>query len=138
MLEEIKLNERLQLNKLNASKHIYTVSQLTQDIKSVLEHAIGSVWVEGEISNFTHYSSGHAYFSLKDENALINVCLFRRVNQTIRFKLTDGLKVICLGNITVYGKRGQYQLVIQNIYIVACISQLEYDKLSNATIPLQL
>lgn len=96
-------------------KQIYTVSELTQDIKLILENALSSIWLEGEISNFTHHLSGHMYFSLKDKNAIINACLFRNVNQGIKFKLENGLKVICFGHIAVYGKRGQYQIVIERI-----------------------
>jgi exodeoxyribonuclease VII large subunit len=96
-------------------KHIYTVSELTQDIKLILENSIPSIWLEGDISNFTHHLSGHMYFSLKDENSIINACFFRNVNQALKFKLEDGLKVICFGHITVYGKRGQYQIIIERI-----------------------
>ncbi len=98
-----------------STQHIYTVSELTQDIKLILENNLSSIWLEAEISNFTHHLSGHMYFSLKDENAIINACLFKNVNQTLKFKLEDGLKVICFGRITVYGKRGQYQVVIEKI-----------------------
>jgi exodeoxyribonuclease VII large subunit len=97
------------------AQHIYTVSELTQDIKLILESSLASIWLEGEISNFTHHLSGHMYFSLKDENAIISACLFKNVNQKIKFKLEDGLKVICCGHITVYGRRGQYQIVIERI-----------------------
>lgn len=97
------------------SQRIYTVSELTQDIKLILENSFPSVWVEGEISNFTHHLSGHMYFSLKDKDALISACLFRNANQDIKFKLKDGMKVICFGRITIYGKRGQYQIVVDKI-----------------------
>ena len=99
----------------NRTRHIYTVSELTQNIKQILENSFPAIWLEGEISNFTHHLSGHIYFSLKDENAIISACLFKNVNQRIKFKLEDGLKVICFGRITVYGKRGQYQIVIERI-----------------------
>lgn len=115
MSMQTNLDEETQLNNKSQACHIYTVSELTQDIKLILENTIGSIWVEGEISNFTHHSSGHMYFSLKDENALICACLFRNVNQDIKFKLEDGLRVICFGSITVYGRRGQYQVVINKI-----------------------
>jgi len=99
----------------DTTQHIYTVSELTQDIKLILENTFPSIWLEGEISNFTHHLSGHMYFSLKDENAIINACLFKNVNQGIKFKLQNGLKVICFGHIAVYGKRGQYQIVVEKI-----------------------
>jgi exodeoxyribonuclease VII large subunit len=110
-----KLNNQTLVGNKGQARHIYTVSELTQDIKLILENTFPSIWLEGEISNFTHHLSGHMYFSLKDDNAIINACLFRNVNQGIKFRLEDGLKVICLGHITVYGKRGQYQIVVEKI-----------------------
>ncbi len=117
---------------LAGAQHIYTVSELTQDIKLILENTFTSVWLEGEISNFTHHLSGHMYFSLKDENAVINACLFKNVNQDIRFRLEDGLKVICFGRITVYGKRGQYQIIIEKIEPKGMGAlQLAFEQLKN-------
>ncbi len=98
-----------------SSRHIYTVSELTQGIKSALESNFDSVWLEGEISNFKHHLSGHMYFSLKDEQSVISACLFRNVNERLKFKLEDGQKVICFGRVTVYGRRGQYQIVVEKI-----------------------
>jgi len=115
MSTQTDLNNQTRLDKKNLTPHIYTVSELTQDIKLILENTLSSIWLEGEISNFTHHLSGHMYFSLKDENAVIAACLFRNVNQDIKFKLQDGLRVICFGHITVYGKRGQYQIIIEKI-----------------------
>lgn len=109
------LSKQGQLDNAGQTRHIYTVSELTQDIKLILESSLSSVWVEGEISNFTHHLSGHMYFSLKDKDAVISACLFRNTNQNIKFKLKDGMKVICFGRITVYGKRGQYQVVVEKI-----------------------
>lgn len=100
----------------NLTQRIYTVSELTQDIKLILENSLSSLWLEGEISNFKHhFPSGHMYFFLKDENAIINARFFKNVNQNLKFKLQDGMKVICFGRITVYGKRGEYQIVIEKI-----------------------
>ncbi|MFH1339555.1 MAG: exodeoxyribonuclease VII large subunit [Candidatus Omnitrophota bacterium] len=109
------LNIKAGLDNADLSRRVYTVSELTQDIKLILENTFSSVWVEGEISNFTHHLSGHMYFSLKDKDALISACLFRNANQNIKFKLKDGMKVICFGRVTVYGKRGQYQIVVDKI-----------------------
>ncbi len=104
------------VDKNSTRQHIYTVGELTRDIKLILENHFSSIWLEGEISNFRHhFSSGHMYFDLKDENAIINVCLFKDVNRGLKFKLRDGLKVTCFGRVTVYGKRGQYQIVIEKI-----------------------
>lgn len=97
------------------SKHIYTVSEITQVIKSLLEEKVGEVWLEGEISNFKAAASGHFYFSLKDQGALILGAMFAHANKGLKFKLEDGLKVICFGKVDVYGPRGQYQIIVERI-----------------------
>ncbi len=100
------------MQKIN--KHIYTVSEITQAIKDLLEN-IGEIWLEGEISNFKAATSGHFYFSLKDQNSLIMAAMFANANKGLKFKLEDGLKVICFGKIDVYGPRGQYQIIVERI-----------------------
>ena len=90
---------------------VYTVSQITEVIKSELEIAFPSIWVEGEISNFKRAPSGHLYFTLKDERSQLQTVMWRSDARRTRFDLKDGLKVICRGRITVYEQRGQYQLV---------------------------
>lgn len=89
-------------------ENILTVSELTQKIANLLNNEIGFVSVTGEISNFKLHSSGHRYFTLKDEEAQIN-CVFWRSKQ-INFELEDGLKVVVTGWLTVYPARGQYQI----------------------------
>ncbi|MDD2679184.1 MAG: exodeoxyribonuclease VII large subunit [Candidatus Omnitrophica bacterium] len=97
-------------------KHIYTVSQITQEIKVIFENTFGNgVWVEGEISNFKAHPSGHFYFSLKDSAAILGAVMFARANRELKFKLQDGLKVICFGRIDVYGPHGKYQIVVEKI-----------------------
>jgi exodeoxyribonuclease VII large subunit len=96
-------------------RRIYSVSQVTQDIKLILESNFGEIWVEGEISNFKAYPSGHFYFTLKDAQAVLAAVVFSRVNRQLRFKISDGLKVICFGKIDVYAPRGQYQFIIERI-----------------------
>jgi exodeoxyribonuclease VII large subunit len=96
-------------------KHIYTVSEITQVIKGLLEEKVGEVWLEGEISNFKAATSGHFYFSLKDQGALILGAMFAHANKGLKFKLEDGLKVICFGKVDVYGPRGQYQIIVERI-----------------------
>lgn len=96
------------------AKHIYTVSEITQAIKGLLEN-IKEVWLEGEVSNFKAASSGHFYFSLKDQNSLIMAAMFANANKGLKFKPEDGLKVICFGRVDVYGPRGQYQLIVERI-----------------------
>lgn len=98
------------------NKHIYTVSAITQEIKVIFENTFGmGVWVEGEISNFKPAASGHFYFSLKDEKAVLNAAMFLNANRQVKFKLEDGLKVICFGRVDVYGPRGQYQLIVERM-----------------------
>jgi len=98
------------------NKHIYTVTQVTQEIEVLFENTFGlGIWVEGEISNFKEASSGHFYFSLKDDKTVLGAAMFSGANRQIKFKLEPGLKVICFGKIDVYGPRGQYQLIVERI-----------------------
>lgn len=94
-----------------------TVSELTGRIKSVLESDFQFVQVTGEISNFKHHSSGHFYFALKDENAQINALMWNSLNKALSFKPADGMKVIVKGRVTVYPKRGSYQIDVLDMRI---------------------
>ncbi len=97
-------------------KHVYTISQITNDIKLILENTFGEVWVEGEVSNFRiHPPSGHFYFSLKDQSAVLEAAMFSRVSKEVKFKIENGLKVICFGKISTYGPRSQYNLIVERI-----------------------
>lgn len=96
-------------------RKVLTVSQLTQLIKTQLETLFPEVWVEGEISNFRPYHSGHIYFTLKDSQAQLRAVLFRSAAQRVPFTLQDGLKVICRGAITVYEPRGEYQIIVEEV-----------------------
>jgi exodeoxyribonuclease VII large subunit len=89
-----------------------TVSQLTNSIRNALEARFQAVWVEGEISNFKDHSSGHWYFTLKDESAQLRAKCFRSTNTRIRFRPTDGMKVRARGKLSVYAPRGEYELVV--------------------------
>jgi len=97
-------------NSLVRPDHIYSVSQLTEVIKTALEVAFPVVWVEGEISNFKRHSSGHLYFTLKDEKSALKVVMWRSDARAIAFEVKDGLKITCRGRISVYDVRGEYQL----------------------------
>ncbi|MCC6544954.1 MAG: exodeoxyribonuclease VII large subunit [Nitrospirae bacterium] len=94
-------------------RHILTVSQLTSIIKSSLEDKFTDVWIEGEISNFRVPSSGHIYFTLKDNSSQIRAVLFRTSARMLKFVPKEGLHVLCRGRITVYEFRGEYQIVIE-------------------------
>ena len=117
---------------LSQAKHIYKVSEITQDIKLILENTFGEVWVEAEISNFKAYPSGHFYFTLKDEQAVLAAVMFARANRDLKFKIEDGLKVICFGKIDVYPPRGQYQLIVEKMEPKGVgAQQLAFEQLKN-------
>lgn len=117
---------------LKKDKHIYTVSEITQDIKLILENTLAEVWVEGEVSNFKAPPSGHFYFTLKDEGAVLAAAMFKNANKDVKFKIEDGLKVICSGRIEVYAPRGQYQLVVEKIEPKGIgAQQLAFEQLKN-------
>ncbi len=96
-------------------KHVYTVSELTKYIRVILEDSFPGIWIEGEVSNFILHSSGHMYFSLRDAGATLKCAMFKRANEKLKFKLKDGMKVICFGSISVYEARGDYQLVVEEV-----------------------
>lgn len=90
-----------------------TVSELTGAVRKALETRFSSVWVEGEISNFKAHSSGHWYFTIKDEGAQLRAKCFRSTNTRIRFRPTDGLHVRARGRLSVFEPRGEYELVVE-------------------------
>ena len=96
-------------------KRVYTVSDLTREIKQVLESSFPRLWVEGEISNLKRHSSGHLYFTLKDSNSQLNCAMWRfRVGQLL-FQPQDGMKVLVEGDVQVYERGGYYQLIVNQI-----------------------
>jgi exodeoxyribonuclease VII large subunit len=90
-----------------------TVSELTESVRKAIEARFASVWVEGEISNFKAHSSGHWYFTIKDENAQLRAKCFRSANSRIRFRPTDGLHVRARGRLSVYQARGDYEMIVE-------------------------
>jgi exodeoxyribonuclease VII large subunit len=96
-----------------AGRAVLSVSQLSAQLAAVMEERFPAVWVEGEISNFKVYGSGHAYFTLKDEGAQLRCVLFRNRARRVRFEPRDGLHVMGFGAVEVYAQRGEYQLVIE-------------------------
>jgi exodeoxyribonuclease VII large subunit len=103
------------LEQLLRERTALTVSELTAQIKIHVENRFVDVWVEGEISNFKRHSSGHWYFSLKDEGATLRCASFRMQNRLIRFTPEDGLSVRARGRISLYEARGEYQLIIDSL-----------------------
>jgi exodeoxyribonuclease VII large subunit len=95
---------------------IFSVSELTRVVREVLEGRIGEVWVEGEISNYRKQSSGHHYFTLKDDRSQVPCVMFARsYGAQTKIALSDGLQVQAYGLVSVYEARGQYQLIVQLI-----------------------
>lgn len=95
--------------------YILTVSELTEKIKDLLEMEFPDLWVEGEISNLRCPSSGHIYFTLKDDYSQIRAVIFKLNARPLKFRLEDGLLVICHGRLSLYEKRGEYQLILDSI-----------------------
>lgn len=94
-----------------STRKIFTITEITRDMRFLLEDNFASVWVSGEVSNCKKAASGHVYLTLKDEASQLPVVMFRKEASRLRFDLEDGLKIIIHGHVTVYEPRGQYQLV---------------------------
>ncbi len=92
---------------------VYSVSELTAELKVLIEDTFTGVWVEGEISNFKHHTSGHMYFTLKDDRGQLRAVMFRGTNRGLQFRPEDGLAVIVFGNVTIYEPRGEYQIYVE-------------------------
>jgi exodeoxyribonuclease VII large subunit len=96
-------------------KNVLTVTQLNTILKNLLEETFREIYVEGEVSNCKIYSSGHIYFSLKDNTSQIQCIIFRDINKNLKFKITDGLKLICYGRIDLYLPRGEHRFIIYDV-----------------------
>lgn len=96
-------------------RDIFSVSQLNQAVKRVLEETFGVVWVQGEISNLARPASGHIYFSLKDPKAQVRCAMFRAKNALINFAVDNGAEVIARARVGMYEARGEYQLIIEHL-----------------------
>lgn len=92
---------------------IFTVSELTRSIRELLEENIGQTWVEGEVSNLRRQSSGHLYFTLKDDRSQLSCVMFRGSAAKLGTPLDDGMQVQVFGELSVYEARGQYQMIVQ-------------------------
>src|SRR6056297_3446215 len=100
---------------LQTEEHVFQVSEITSHIKEILETRFPALSIEGEISNFRPASSGHWYFSLKDQDAVIQAVMFKYRAGRVNFLPTDGTKVVVRGNISVYAKRGNYQIICESM-----------------------
>ena len=112
------------------ARKVWSVWELTADIKRVLAKQIGTVWVSGEITNLRAQSSGHIYFTLKDVAAQLSCVLFRGTAAAQRRLLADGQKVLLQGEVTVYEARGQYQLIVREVELQGVGAlQVAFEKL---------
>lgn len=109
---------------------IWNVSQLTRRVKELLEREVGQVWLTGEISNFRVSPAGHAYFTLKDEQSQIDAVMFRSRLARLQFAPDSGLQVIAAGQVTVYERRGSYQIICDEMHPKGVGAlQLAFEKL---------
>src|SRR5216110_1951793 len=95
------------------STKVFTVAELTRQIRGALETKFGAVWVQGEISNYKLHPSGHQYFTLKDQRAQISCIIWRDTMAPLRQPLVDGTQVQVYGTVTVFEAQGKYQLRVE-------------------------
>jgi exodeoxyribonuclease VII large subunit len=118
------------LERLMRERHVLSVSELTARVKILVETQFNGVWVEGEVSNFRRHSSGHWYFTLKDEGAMLRCASFRMQNRLIRFTPEDGLSVRAHGRLSLYEARGEYQMLVEYLEPVGVgAMQLAFEQL---------
>ncbi|AWX16240.1 exodeoxyribonuclease VII large subunit [Mergibacter septicus] len=109
---------------------IYSVSQLNQSVKILLEQNFQQVWLSGEISNFSQPISGHWYLTLKDQNAQVRCAMFRGRNLQVKFKPQNGMQVLVRANISLYEPRGDYQIIIDSMQLAGDgLLQQEFERL---------
>ena len=99
----------------DASPQIWTVTEITREIRSLLEGKWGTICISGEITNLRRQSSGHIYFSIKDARSQLSCVLFRGDARRSKHLLEDGVEIVCEGDLTVYEARGQYQLRVTSV-----------------------
>lgn len=96
-------------------RKIYTVSELTEELRDLLEKEYPSLWIQGEISNFHAAPSGHFYFTLKDESSQIRCVMFRPQSRFLKFRPEQGLDILAWGRLSIYSPRGEYQLILDTM-----------------------
>ena len=115
------------------ARRVLSVSELTKKVKRQIEEGIGQIWVEGEITNLRRQSSGHIYFSIKDDNTQLSCVLFRGVRMSQRDTIEDGQKVVLQGSLTVYEARGQYQLIVKTVELQGIGAlQVQFERLKSS------
>lgn len=122
----------MNINLFEQEEKVFTISELTGSIKRLLESKFPMITVEGEISNLKRQTSGHIYFTLKDEGAQLNAIIWRSTAANLKTELSDGTKVIVKGSIAVYEPSGRYQIIITSIRPVGIGElQIAFEKLKN-------
>lgn len=117
---------------MTASDHILSVTEVNRRARQLLEVHLANVWVRGEISNLSTPSSGHWYFTLKDDKAQIRCAMFRGQNALLRFRPEHGMQIIARGRISLYEGRGDYQLIVENLQADGAGNlQLAFEQLKN-------
>jgi exodeoxyribonuclease VII large subunit len=112
------------------TRKVLSVSELTTQIKRLLEKQVGQVWVSGEVTNLRAQSSGHIYFTLRDASSQLSCVLFRGEAAGYRELLQDGQKILLQGDVTVYEARGQYQLIVRAVELQGVGAlQIAFEKL---------
>lgn len=109
------LDQPADLLKTLPERDVYTVSRLNREARALLEISFPLLWVEGEISNLSRPSSGHLYFSLKDEATQVRCAMFRLRNQYLSFTPKDGAHVLARVRVSLYEGRGEFQLIVEHL-----------------------
>lgn len=102
----------MEIEEIHGRRAVLSVSEVTRRVKGCLSEKFTDIWVRGEVSNYTVASSGHIYFTMKDETSVLRAVLFRGYQKDMRYELKDGMGVIVHGNLDVFEKRGEYQIII--------------------------
>jgi exodeoxyribonuclease VII large subunit len=114
----------------NSEDRILTVSEASVIVKELLEGGLNNVWIKGEISNYSTPSSGHVYFTLKDNDNQIKVAYFRGASKCNKLGIEDGKEIMVFGRVSAYGKRSEYQLIASEIQVTGVGALLvEFEKL---------
>ena len=92
-----------------------SVTALTRQVQNLIETQFESVWVVGQVSNLTYHRSGHVYFTLKDEGAQLSAVIWKTTATKIKFKLKEGMEIVCRGRLTIFPPQGKYQVVVSEL-----------------------
>lgn len=111
-------------------REVWTVSEILDETRWALENAFSGIWVRGEVTGFRDVRSGHWYFGLKDDSAVLPVAMFRGDNRSVPFELEEGLEVTACGNLTLYAPQGRFQLIAKSLEPAGWgAQQLAYEQL---------